>query len=237
MLDVAAAQAIGPPSCWLLLAETRALLAWPTFDLRSRCLTDLPHGDGHAVLVLPGFGANDYATAALRRAIARLGYTVSGWGCGVNLGLGHAKRGRLHQRLLALHANHGPVSLVGWSLGGVFARELARHDADKVRQVITLGSPFTGNPTANNLQPVLRLLRGGKPLQIDWERVGRHAVPPPVPCTALHTRSDGIVNWHCCLEPPAVNTRNVEVHGSHSGLVFNTEVLRTIAQLLAQPLD
>jgi hypothetical protein len=103
-----------------------------------------------------------------------------------------------------------------------------------VRRVITLGSPFNHHPRANNADRLYRWLNGGD-TGVDWEGFHRRRVPPPVPCTAIYTKSDGIVHWRCAMEDPAPNTENVEVCGSHSGLGFNTRVLRIIAERLARP--
>lgn len=224
-----------PPPLALLLGEARVLLAWPAFHLRTLSVAKLPHGDGHAVLVLPGFGTTNAATHALRHALAKLEYRVYGWPCGRNLGMRPRVRDALDTQLQRLYMRYGAVSLIGWSLGGIFARELARHHPERVRNVITLGSPFSGHPAANNLRGLLRLANGGHEPEIDWARFRRHEQPPPVPCFALYTRGDGIVNWRCCLEPAAANTRNIEVSGSHLSLVLSMEVLRITAGLLARP--
>lgn len=222
-----------PPSPLRLLGETRALLEWPR-ALRPLPVRDLPRGDGHPVLVVPGFGASDRHTAPLRRALTALGYRAEGWGHDTNLGMRRAIGEALDARIRALHADHGPVSLIGWSLGGVFARELARGRADCVRRVITLGSPITHHPDANNMNRLFRLANPNQPTEVDWERFMRREVPPPVPCTAVYTRQDGIVAWRCTLELPAPNTENVEVRGAHMGLVVNPEVLRVIAERLVR---
>lgn len=223
-----------PPSPLLLLLEGRALAEYGQLLLSWPRLASLPRGDGHCVMVLPGFGGSDLSTRPLRRALERLGYDAQGWGQGRNLGMRRALRVALEARFAHLYETRGKVSLVGWSLGGVYAREMARAAPQRVRRVITLGSPFNHHPRANNADRLYRWLNGGGE-HIDWDGFHRRRVAPPVPCTAVYTRSDGIVHWRCAMEDAAPNTENVEVRGSHTGLGVNVQVLRVIAERLARP--
>jgi pimeloyl-ACP methyl ester carboxylesterase len=208
----------------------------PWFLLRSRWGSDLPSGDGHSILIVPGFGADDLATLPLRRALCRLGYDARGWGLGRNMGMRPPIKTALAEQLKRLHARQqSGVSLIGWSLGGVFVREMARHHPKLVRHVFTLGSPINGEPDANNMMLMFRLANRGKPVNVDREGFERRRRAPPVPCTAIYSKSDGIVAWQSCLEEPADNTENVEVSGSHFGLIFNRDVVRIIAERLARP--
>jgi pimeloyl-ACP methyl ester carboxylesterase len=230
----ATAAAATPPSALLLLLEGRAVAEYWTMLLSWPLLHRLPRGDGHAVMVLPGFGGSDTSTQPLRRVLTRLGYEAHGWGQGRNLGIPRSTREALRKRFEDLHAAHGKVTLVGWSLGGIYAREMARASPERVRRVITLGSPFNHHPRANNADRLFRWINGGGD-SIDWEGFARRRVPPPVPCTAIYTKSDGIVHWRCAMEDQAPHTENVEVRGSHTGLGFNVQVLRIIAERLARP--
>jgi len=202
------------------------LLSWPLLGL-------LPKGDGHAVLVLPGFGASDLSTQPLRRALTRLGYDARGWELGRNLGMHRGLRRALDQRFEDLHRERGRLTLIGWSLGGIYARELAREQPQRVRRVITLGSPFNHHPRANNADRAYRWINGGGET-IDWEGFERRRAPPPVPCTAIYSKSDGIVAWRSAMEDEAPNTENVEVYGSHLGLGVNVQALHAIARRLAR---
>lgn len=226
---------VARPAAHLLLLEARigAELALHTLGAR-KLAAGLPRGDGHAVMVVPGFGAGDLATRPLRRVLDRIGYTAYGWEQGTNVGMRPALKQALGLRLHRLAERHGPVSLIGWSLGGVYVREMARHAPDQVRQVFTLGSPINERPDANNLMPLFQLINRGKPVKTDLEGFRKRIAPPPVPCTAIYTRSDGIVAWRCCREPEAPNTENVEVRGSHMGLVYNAQAIRAIAERLAR---
>lgn len=227
---------IKAPSLKLLAMETRALFEAADFVLRGVNTRRLPRGDGHPVMIVPGFGAGDRATAPMRAALERLGYATHGWDCGTNLGMRPKLKNALALRLEQLHERYEtPVSLIGWSLGGVFVREMARHQSAMVRRVITLGSPFNGNPDANNMVTLFKLANRGKAVKTDVDGFLKRKTPPPVPCTAIYTRSDGIVAWPCSVEEKTPLTDSVEVHGSHMGLVFNREVLSVIAARLSLP--
>ena len=224
-----------PPSKLLLMLEGRTFAEYFALWARMATMKDLPRGDGHAVLVIPGFGTTDSTTRLLRRALERLGYSPYGWGQGRNLGMRPAIKQGLSALLERLHAKHGgKVTLIGHSLGGVYAREMARANPQLVRRVITLGSPINVHPDANNLMGIFRIINRGKAVKTDLEGFSRRIKPPPVPCTAIYTRSDGIVAWKCCMEDDAPNVENVEVRGSHLGLAHNAKVVRLIAERLAQ---
>jgi pimeloyl-ACP methyl ester carboxylesterase len=168
-------------------------------------LASSPRGDRHTVLVLPGLGGTDASTAPLRWFLGRLGYRTSGWGLGRNRGFGRYVTDGLDELLATAH-DRGPVSLVGWSLGGVHAVELARRRPDAVRAVVTLGSPL----------------------------IGRRPPPPAVPTTSVFSRTDAIVDWHASLLAPQAKHENVEVRGSHLGLGHNPAVALVVADRLAQ---
>ncbi|MCC6622734.1 MAG: alpha/beta fold hydrolase [Deltaproteobacteria bacterium] len=239
--------------------EARVLAELPRFLLATRRLDHLPRGDGHAVVVVPGWGLDDTPTLPMRLALGRLGYAVHGWGLGRNVGAGRRAElaARFDRRLAELHDIHGgPVSLVGWSLGGVVAREAARRQPRVVRRVVSLGSPINGDPAANNVTTFLRLIgrdrasRAGSASRdaaslagsasrdaasLDRKRFEERRAPPPVACIAVHTKTDGVVAWRCSLEEPAPHTDNVEVRGSHAGLIVNVEVLAVLAHHLPRP--
>jgi hypothetical protein len=227
---------IAPPSPLLLMLEGRAFGEYVSLLLSRPFLRSLPRGDGHAVMVIPGFGGSDLGTRPMRRVLERLGYDVHGWGQGRNLGMRSHIRERLRFRLHELNESSGrKVSLIGWSLGGVFVREIARHQPERVRRVITLGSPINGHPQSNNVDALYRWVNRGKAQAIDWEGFQKRRTPPNVPCTAIYSKTDGIVAWQCCMEEPAPNTENVEVRASHFGLGVNPQVLRAIAERLVRP--
>src|ERR1700680_1643350 len=156
-------------------------------------------GDGHPVLVLPGLAAGDASTTVLRRFLRSRGYAASGWGQGLNLGLRDGVLERVHERLSGLWLEHGrAVSIVGWSLGGLYARELAKQSPHMVRLVITLGSPFNGHPRETNAWRLYELVSGQR---IDTnDLIGPLRTPPPVPTTSIWSPTDGVVSWRCSVE-------------------------------------
>jgi len=195
-------------------------------------LRRLPRGDGHSVLVLPGFGASDRSTRPLRAFLKGRGYDAHGWSLGRNVGPREGQRAALAQQLTSLHnKSKRKVSLIGWSLGGIYAREIAKRMPESVRLVITLGSPFA-NPGATAVRRIYEALRG-EPMA-GARDVARLRAPPPVPSTAIFSKSDGVVAWQSCLEPDAPQTENIEVDGSHVGLGVNPVALYVIADRLAQ---
>jgi pimeloyl-ACP methyl ester carboxylesterase len=227
---------VARPPLWLLLAEGRVGAEFVAYLLSQPWLKRLPRGDGQPVLVVPGFGASDASTAPLRRVLRRLGYAAHGWELGRNLGMRAPVKHALNRSLEALHERHGQtVSLIGWSLGGVYVREMARHAPQHVRQVITLGSPINGHPNANNVDALFRLVNRGKNINLDWDAFQRRRVPPPVPCTAIYSRLDGVVAWPCAREEPTAHTESIGVPSSHFGLAVNPLVIAVIADRLAQP--
>jgi len=186
------------------------------------------------VLVLPGLIAGDATTVPLRRYLSRLGYLPHGWMQGVNLGPRVGVIERCLADLGALRRRTGrKVSLIGWSLGGVYARELAKARPDDVRLVITLGTPFTGHPKATHAWRLYERLVGHPIGSPELHEPLRE--PPPVPTTSVFSRSDGVVSWRCSLEPLGPRTESIEVHASHLGLGFNPLVHYAIADRLAQP--
>jgi len=198
-----------------------------------------PRGDGHPVLVIPGFLAGPFSTQLLRDVLRRLGYRVYDWGLGHNMGYRASMRETLPARLRHIRerSDGRTVSIIGWSAGGIYARELARAFPDDVRSVITLGSPFRGNHQASTAWRVWRLVNRGADAtaSVSESALVRRAQPLSVPTTCIYSKSDGIVAWQCCTSLPAPETENVEVRSSHLGYGHNVETLSVIADRLAQP--
>ena len=193
-----------------------------------------PRGDGHSVLVLPGLAASDSSTATLRRFLKKRGYAPHGWDQGRNLGprpgVFEASLERVHE----LHRSSGrKISVIGWSLGGVYARELAKRAPEAVRCAITLGTPFTGHPKASNAWRVYEWVSGRK--ADDPKGFGPLSEAPSVPTTSIFSRTDGVVAWQCSIQQPAALTENIEVRASHVGMGAHPAVLYAVADRLAQP--
>jgi pimeloyl-ACP methyl ester carboxylesterase len=227
---VTSEERITPPSPFLLALEGRAWLEFAALIPAWPFLNRAPRGDGHPVLVLPGWMAGDGSTRALRWFLRARGYWAHGWRLGRNLGPARDTMEALGERFHELRERHQrPLSIIGWSLGGIYARELARRFAPEVRRVITLASPFRDvDATA-----VARLF-GRRPDARRDELRQRLRTPPPVPCTSFYSRSDGIVAWRSCLEDDAPHVENVEVRTSHCGMGHHPSVLLAIAERLAR---
>jgi len=230
----AAADPTAPPSRELLFLEVRAVWELSAFFATYPMLRLAPRGDGHAVLVVPGLAASYTSTRPLRRFLADQGWAAHGWQLGANHGPRPGVEAKMQGRLASVFRASGrKVSLIGWSLGGIFAREMARRAPEQVRTVITLGSPFAGVPRASN---AWRLYEHVSERSVDdYPGRERMKTPPPVPATAIFSRSDGIVAWQGCLEREGPNAENIEVEGSHCGLGHNPVALYAIADRLAQP--
>jgi pimeloyl-ACP methyl ester carboxylesterase len=227
------------PGHLLRVLEWRTAAEYLAARLAMRRMTHWPHGDGHPVLVLPGFLAGPQSTQLLRNVLRRWGYRVYDWGLGYNLGYRASMKEALPARLHHIREQTGGrrVSLIGWSAGGIYARELARGLPDDVRMVITLGSPFRGNHQASTAWRVWQLVNRGADAteSLSESALTRRAQPLSVPTTCIYSKSDGIVAWQCCTSLPAPQTENVEVRSSHLGYGHNLETLAVIADRLAQP--
>jgi pimeloyl-ACP methyl ester carboxylesterase len=225
------------PSLALMgLEPVRALFEYVSAGLMDR--SRLPVGDGHPVVLFPGLGADAMAMEPLRRCCHELGYVACDWGRGCNTGPRGEVEGWLDlltEGVAETAARHGRcASLVGWSLGGIYAREIARRRPDLVRQVITLGTPFAGRGEHTNVGVLYQMLSGRLP-DIDAALLARLAMTPPVPTTSIYSRSDGMVAWQACCEAAAPHAENVEVQASHIGLVWHPQVWAVVADRLAQP--
>ncbi|MGH7895300.1 MAG: esterase/lipase family protein [Candidatus Binatia bacterium] len=225
---------IAPPSPLLLALEGRAWLELAALVPALPALTSAPSGDGHPVLVLPGFLADDASTRAMRWFLRDRGYHAHAWRLGRNRGPTPETVAGLVARLEALHQRHGrTVSIVGWSLGGIYARELARRFPEKVRLVITLATPFR-DPLATNVARFSRLGIGLRPANGPTVPRERLRAPLPVPATSFYSETDGIVAWQSCLDDESPRAENLAVRSSHCGMGHHPTVLLAIADRLAQ---
>jgi pimeloyl-ACP methyl ester carboxylesterase len=235
VIDTRTSTRVAAPSRLLQLLELRTAWELAAGLVALPWLRLAPRGDGHPVLVLPGLVASDRSTRLLRDFLTRRGYEVHGWGLGRNYG----PRPSVEQAMLAtvdrLHATSGRrVSLIGQSLGGAYARLLALQRPDAVRCVITLGSPIGGHPHASNARRIYELTSGES--AADSRRWRHITQAPPVPATAIYSRSDGIVAWQNSVEPSrAAHAESIRVRSSHVGMAVHPAVLYVVAERLAQP--
>lgn len=226
------------PSPRLQAMEQRALFEAGAMLAAAPWLRAMGRGDRHPVLVMPGFTGGDDSTALLRFVLRGWGYWAHGWRLGSNLGPTSAALSGMKRRLDALHDRHGrKVSIIGWSLGGLYGRRLAREAPDKVRQVITLGSPLQMRPQDRSTASTIgdRLQHRFDPA---WVSTPDHRQGVlPVPSTSVYSRTDGVVRWQACLDVADDLHENVEVRGSHVGLGFNPAALYVISDRLSLPED
>ncbi len=226
-----------PPNALLLAMELRAPWEFGALLPAWFALQRAPRGDGHPVIVFPGLSASDTSTVPLRSYLRHLGYTPSGWKQGFNFGPRAGVLRTAREQLEETVASTGrKASLIGWSLGGIYARELAKLTPDLVRSVITLGTPFAGRHTSTNAWRLYALASGR-----DIEReTAQYDLPqaPSVPTSSIYSRTDGVVAWRASVQercPRNPHTENIEVVASHVGLGLNPSTWWALADRLAQP--
>jgi len=231
----ASTKKVNKPSLFWTVTEAGRAITELGFSIPFRSIhKKMPQGDGHPVMVLPGFMASERSTYTLRKFLDKLGYKVYDWGLGRNLGK-PAYKDTLIEKIDAIYEEHGErISLVGWSLGGVFAREIAKERPQIIRQVITLGSPFRAVIKKNNAAWMYSYVSGGEKVEdIDPALLAEIPNPAPVPTTAIYSKEDGVVPWQYCMEAKEDAThQNIQVRGSHLGLGHNLSVLRLVADRL-----
>lgn len=253
-----------PPARRLFFLETRAALdfAGMLAPLASASLTRQAKNEDSLVIVVPGIGSGDSYTLPLRRYLGHKGFHAEGWGLGTNLGgsnLAHEQSDlsdrwefepredykgeagvpyvidRLYDRVCQRHEETGQkISLVGWSLGGFMAREVARDLPDVVDKVITMGSPVVGGPKYTAVAPVFK--RRG--LDLDWiesEIAGREKNPIQQPITAIYSKTDGIVGWSAAIDHHSPRVRHLEFDVAHLGMGFNKEIWEEVLAALQEP--
>ena len=214
-----------------LLREVRAGREAFRLPLKTPKLLKAPKGDGTAVVMVPGFGATDLSTAPARSFLNNRGWTASGWKQGRNLGAVVESRDRLIERVDRIAQRTGSqVALVGWSLGGVLARETGRSRPDLVRRVVTYGTPVIGGPRYANIGG---MYSDDEMRAIDELIAEVNKTPLRIPVTAIYSKLDGVVAWQACIDPDP-NTEMVEVRSSHVGMGVDPDVWSIIADRLAR---
>lgn len=218
------------------LEPARAAIEFPVSVGLDAVLPRRRLGRGRPVLVLPGFYASDSLTGRLRSHLRQLDYRVHGWGLGANHGLTVDVVEGLPARLDAVHDRYDqPVSVIGWSFGGLLARWLGHIRTEKIDRVITLGSPWRPEGEVTRTTALFERAARKHGLSPDARRiVDELRQPMPLPCTAIYSKTDGIVNWRSCALDPAHNHENIAVTSSHVGLVSNPLALAVVSDRLAQ---
>jgi pimeloyl-ACP methyl ester carboxylesterase len=221
------------PSNRNLSNEMLSWLEFPWLLTQMSQLLQEPRGAGERVIVLPGFGAGDLSTIPLRQYLTTMGYSVKGWSNGTNNGDVEKLLDQMRSRV-ALQSRHleAPVCLIGWSLGGYIAREVARDIPEHVSSVITMGSPVVGGPKYTRVAPVFAQ-RGMSLDEIEQQVDERYGTPLKVPVTAIYSQNDGVVAWEACIDEFSTTVTHVEVSTSHIGLGFSADVYRIVARALA----
>lgn len=194
-------------------------------------------GDGRPILVIPGIITSDRSTRGLRKYLTKIGYAAYPWGLGTNMGQFQIHLQQLETLIQDIHAKHKQqVILIGWSLGGIYARELAKNIPNDVSEVITLGSPFAGINEPNHAMWIFALVQKiTKRPPPDSRWLANIKKPAPVKTTAIYTKQDGVVPWQACMEKIENDQyKNVQVKGSHTGLGYNKEVLIALEKILDQ---
>lgn len=226
----------GPALPLYLTEPGRAVGDYGLYLAARPLMSRLPRGDGHPVLVLPGLLADDISTRALRTVLRKLGYDVHGWGLGRNIGPTAACVKGTRDLLSHLNDKHGrPVTVIGWSLGGIFARDLARRSPESVRQVVTLGSPF--RLARNSQSRATKVFDRYSHLHVEHRTLPLESenTPLTVPATSIYSHYDGIVHWQTCLDTPGERCENIAVMASHLGLGHHPASIWAVADRLAQP--
>lgn len=223
-----------PPGPLRRFLEARAVFEAFLLLPSAPLLLSQHRGDGRQIMLLPGFGTGDRSTWPLRRFLEYLGYDPLPWGLGRNNGQPEADARRVVERLVSVRRNDEPITLVGWSLGGVIAREVARLEPESVREVITLGTPVEGGPKYTAAGTLF-----AKRQKIDLEAFERHVHEInkqgiACPLTVIYSRGDGIVDWRASIDRYNPQARHKRVVGSHLGLGVNPLVWRLIAKTLTE---
>ena len=228
-----------PPNRFWTWAEGRAMFEFASFYAMRPLLSTLPKGDGHAVLTLPGFMATNNSTRPLRGLLTDLGYEAHGWDSGRNVRVNEELITKLEMQIDRLNdVSGGKISLVGWSLGGVLARELAKLKPDAIRQVVSLGSPISDDRNHTNAARLFKFFNGDEPENLRGGQFQGLDMAPPVPTTSILTKTDGIVHWRGSVQDPKKTngfpSENIVVYASHCGLGVNPSVMVALADRLAQ---
>lgn len=232
-IDVSGIEApAAAPAMSRLWREVQAAPTILRIPAARRRLARAPRGDGHVLIDVPGWKAPEATGAPLRRYLRRQGYDARGWGLGVNTGTPEADALLLAERVVELAAGGSTVSLVGWSLGGVIVREVARQHPGSVRQVLTYGTPVIGGPTFTIGARSFGRSENERIAALN-EQLDRDQ-PISTPLTVIFTRRDNVVRWQACLDHSSPDVQHFEVRSTHIGLTVDPDVWEVVAHRLAE---
>lgn len=224
----------GPPSRASLAGEALSAIQIPRLLISAPRLARAPRGDGAPVVDIPGWKAPESSMAPIRAYLRWLGYDARTWGLGTNAGDPEGDARRMVASVAALARDAGrPVSLVGWSLGGVIAREVARQIPEHVARVITYGTPVVGGPAHTVAAGAYGPEEGARVDALVEDL--NSASPIRTPITAIFTRRDGVVAWRACVDRFTAGVEHVEVGSTHIGLGIDPDVWEIVARRLADP--
>lgn len=238
-MDIFPSSVKGRPSYLLAVCEAQAILGLLSSFLTIPLVSQYaPKGQGQPVLILPGFMQLDISTFRLQKFLRSLGYLVYMSELGLNRGYSDGLDLMLGRRLREVYQTvKTPINIIGQSLGGTYAREMARIHPERVRQVISFGSPFTGNLKDTNVTWLYDLVSAKKLDKLPKDLIKRMKQKMPVPSTSIYSPTDGVVSNACSFEPASHQAQNIMVLGSHCGMGWNPLVFWIIADRLAQPAD
>jgi pimeloyl-ACP methyl ester carboxylesterase len=227
---------ISPPGLMLQLLEGRAgaeaarlMLAMPLLRMQSI------KGRGEPVLVLPGFMADDHSTFVLRQFLNSIGYKSYPWGLGINRKKMMDFRPKISKQTRDLSEKHlTKVRLIGWSRGGILAREVARDHPELVDRVITIGSPVKGGVNISSIGPLVQRETGMSSQQLSKILSQRQQTEISVPIRAIYSKLDGVVSWKACIDELSKDVEHYEIGGSHVGMGTNLDVFKLLPKLLAE---
>jgi pimeloyl-ACP methyl ester carboxylesterase len=218
-----------PPAPEHMFREAFTAFELPKLFLRAQELASLKSRNPRNIMVLPGFGAGDSSTLPLRSYLSYMGHKVRGWDRGLNVQDVEATMDELVAVVDRYTSELGePIVLVGWSLGGYLAREVARDLPDRIEQVFTLGSPIIGGPKYTQVAPLFR----AQGIDVDWIEqaiIERETVPLNTKVTAVYSKNAGVVAWRACIDEKSPNVEHIEVTATHIGLGISADAYRIIA--------
>lgn len=229
---------LSPPTKFNMLKEVRAPFEWLFSYTNRRKLTQVSKGDGRILVLVPGYGADQWSMRPLKKFLTAINYQVFDWGHGRNRG--HVKGGTdlLAETVKKISKTHdNAVTVIGWSLGGVLAREVARLHPEFVEEVITMGTPLIGGP-----KYTVAADKYAKSMNINLDEyeaeihaINSQGIKQPV--TVIYSKSDGVVGWRASVDRYNEQACNIEVACSHLGMGVNSEVWKIIAEKLADSND